>query len=410
MTVSRRNFVNTSLMTACLPLLPRSAFSMSSIKFGSILDQSGPFSAYGDPMAKAEALAIKKINDSGGLNGDMIEVVSYDTQSDMALYTQYGQQLSRRDKVDVVHGGILSASREALRPTLRKHDILYFYNVLYEGGVCDRNIFITGITPAQQVEVLIPEAVKRFGKKAYILAADYNYGQITAAWVQKYLRDNGATDVEVDFFSLDISDFNATINKIQSVNPDFVVSVLVGGAHLSFYRQWASAGMKSRIPMVSTTLGVGNEHLVLTPEEGDGILVAYNYARNNQNQANQEFIDSWDKTYGAGSSVSAHEIAVSHYQGIQIWAEAVRRAGTTQRDAVIQALETGLSIEGPSGTVTIDPATHHAILDVHLMEVKNQQLNVLQSYSAQPPIDTQTVCDLKRNPDDNQQYEITVSR
>ena len=410
MTFSRRNLLKASAVSAVAASLPRYVYAASDgIKFGSVLDKSGPFGAYGIPMDKAERLAIKQINRSGGLNGKMIDLVSYDTQSDMALYSQYGRQLARRDKVDVVHGGILSASREAVRPTLRKSQVLYFYNVLYEGGVCDRNIFITGITPAQQVEVLIPEAIRRFGKKAYILAADYNYGQITAAWLQKYLRENGGMDVEVDFFSLDISDFSATINKIQSTAPDFIISVLVGGAHLSFYRQWAAAGMNKRIPMASTTLGVGNEHLVLTPEEGDGILVAYNYAYTNDSADNQAFIKAWDAEYGAGDSLSAHEIAVSHYQGIQIWAEAVRRAGTTDRNSVIKVLETGLGINAPSGRVSIDPTTHHAVLDVHLMEIRNQRLNVLKSYPSRQPVDTQTVCNLRENPDDNQQYEIKVA-
>ena len=410
MTFSRRNLLKACVASAMAANLPAQVFAMSGdIKFGSVLDKSGPFGAYGIPMDKAERLAIKQINQSGGLNGKMIDIVSYDTQSDMALYSQYGKQLARRDKVDVVHGGILSASREAIRPTLRKSNVLYFYNVLYEGGVCDRNTFITGITPAQQVEVLVPEAIKRFGKKAYILAADYNYGQIQAAWLQKYLRENGGMDVEVDFFSLDVSDFSATINKIQSVDPDFIISVLVGGAHLSFYRQWAAAGMNKRIPMASTTLGVGNEHLVLTPEEGNGILVAYNYAYTNSTPNNQAFIKAWDAEYGKDNSLSAHEIAVSHYQGIQIWAEAVRKAGTLERESVIEALEDGISINAPSGRVGIDPATHHAVLDVHLMEVKNQRLNVIKSYPSRQPVDTQTVCNLQENPNDNQQYEIKVS-
>ena len=50
-------------------------------------------------------------------------------------------------------------------------------------------------------------------------------------------------------------------------------------AHLSFFRQWAAAGMKDRIPLASTSLGVGNEHKVLTAAEGDGIMFAYNYSQ-----------------------------------------------------------------------------------------------------------------------------------
>src|SRR5690606_27753315 len=142
-----------------------------------------------------------------------VEVVAYDTQSDMALYTQYAQQLVRSDKVDVVHGGILSASREAIRQTLRKANVPYFYNVLYEGGVCDRNLTVVGVTSSQQVEVVIPAAIKKWSKKIYVLAADYNYGQIVARWIQKIAADNGSEVIQVDFFPLDVADFGSTIAK-----------------------------------------------------------------------------------------------------------------------------------------------------------------------------------------------------
>ncbi len=403
---SRRQFVQSAATLGALGALPRWAAAADNIKLGSLLDRSGIFDGYGKPMDRAERLAVEEINAAGGITGRAVEIIAYDTQSDMALYTQYGQQLARQDKVDVVHGGILSASREAIRPTLRKNKIPYFYNVQYEGGVCDRNIFCTGVTPAQQVEVLIPEAVGRWGKTAYILAADYNYGQITAKWVQHYLEQNGGSAIHTDFFPLDVSDFSATITKIQNAAPDMVISVLVGGAHLSFYRQWAATGMNTRIPMASTTLGAGNEHIVLTAEEGNGILVAYNYAKSSDAPANQAFLERWRGAYGEDSTDAIHEIAVSHYQGIQLWAKAAHQADSIERDALIEALESGLDITAPSGRVAIDPRTHHAVLDVHVMELQNQAFNVVKSYSQRQPVDTQTVCDLEKNPDDNQQYEI----
>lgn len=409
MTINRRGFLagTAALATAASgSLIPGSAFAIDKIKFGSILDTSGVFDAYGKPMEMAARLAIDEINEAGGLNGSDIDVTAYDTQSNMALYTQFGQKLVRQDKVDVVHGGILSASREAIRQTMRKSKTLYFYNVLYEGGVCDRNIFITGVTPSQQVEVLVPHAVKKWGKKIYVLAADYNYGQITANWVKKYAKDAGAEVVAVDFFPLDVADFGSTIAKIQTAKPDMIVSVLVGGAHLSFYRQWAAAGMNKKIPMASTTLGVGNEQKVLTAEEGNGILVAYNYSRELDSPENTKFLESWAKKYGDTGAI--HETAVSTYQGVHLWAEAVKIAGSTDRKKVTEVLETGLSIKGPGGVVTIDPQTHHAILDVHVMEMRDQKLNVIESQTQRPPLDTQNACDLKANPNDNTQYEIKI--
>ncbi|MCR9214265.1 MAG: transporter substrate-binding protein [Proteobacteria bacterium] len=404
MTMNRRHFLTATAALAGASLLPLSASAADTVKLGSVLDTSGIFDAYGKPMDMAMRLAVEEINAAGGLNGKMIDVTAYDTQSDMALYTQYGRQLTQQDEVDVVHGGILSASREAIRPTMRKTNTLYFYNVLYEGGVCDRNIFINGVTPAQQVEALIPFAMNKAGKKVYVLAADYNYGQITAKWIQKYVAENGGETVAVDFFPLDVSDFGSTIAKIQAADPDLIVASLVGGAHLSFFRQWAAAGMNKKIPMASTTLGVGNEHKVLTAEEGDGIMVAYNYSQELDTPANNAFKKKWAEAYGDANGV--HEIAVSNYQGVLTWAEAVKKAGSTDRDMVIEALESGLSIEGPAGTVTVDPKTHHAVLDVHIMEFDGQKMKVLETLKQRQPIDTQAVCDLEANPNDNQQYEI----
>lgn len=401
----RRKFLAAGTALSSALFMPRFALAADTIQLGSVLDLSGPFDAYGKPMDMALRLAVAKVNEDGGLLGREVEVVSYDTQSDMALYTQYAQQLTRQNKVDVVHGGILSASREAIRQTMRKTKTLYFYNVQYEGGVCDRNIFINGVTPSQQAEVLVPYAMNKSGKKVYILAADYNYGQITAKWLQKFVADNGGETVGVDFFPLDVADFGSTIAKIQTVGPDLVIAPLVGGAHLSFFRQWAASGMKDKIPLASTTLGVGNEHKVLTAEEGNGIMVAYNYSQELDSPENQAFKTAWADAYEGDQSM--HEVAVSTYHGIMTWAAGVSKAGTIERGAVIEALETGISINGPGGKVTVDPKTHHAVLDVHLMEFQDQSMKVIESLPQRQPVDTQTVCDLEANPNDNTQYEIT---
>ena len=99
-----------------------------------------------------------------------------------------------------MHAGITSASREVVRPVLNRYRTLYFYNNQYEGGVCDRNYFAAGVTPAQTVQKLAPHAVNKWGKKVYILAADYNYGQIVSNWVRKYAADAGGKTVATEFF------------------------------------------------------------------------------------------------------------------------------------------------------------------------------------------------------------------
>lgn len=408
MTLNRRQFLGSVSGAALGSLIPfADVFAAGGpIKVGSVLDNSGNLDIYGKPMVMATTLAVDEINAAGGLLGRKLQAIQYDTQSDIALYTKFAQQLVRQDKVDVVHGGITSASREAIRQTFTRSNTLYFYNVLYEGGVCDRNTVVTGTTPAQAVEPLIETAMKQWGKKVYVLAADYNYGQITAKWIDFYVKARGGAVAKTEFFALDVADFGSTIAKIQQEKPAFVVSALVGGAHMSFYRQWAASGMNKKIPLASTTFGVGNEHLALSAAEGDGILIAGNYSQELQNASNKNFLAKWAKQFGDTKQV--HEIAISQYQGVMLWAECVRKAGSLDRNAMLKAIESGVSIEGPSGTVTIDPKTHHAALDINVMEVKGQKLTIKSTSKQRQPSDTGRHCDLIKNPKENKQFEVTV--
>ncbi|MBS0448934.1 MAG: transporter substrate-binding protein [Proteobacteria bacterium] len=405
--MDRRQFIKTAGAAAAIGAPSLSALAADEIAVGSIHDLSGGLDIYGKPMLDALTLAIEEQNAAGGLIGRKLKLISYDPQSNMQLYAQFAQQAALKDKVAVVHGGITSASREVIRPVLDRAKTLYFYNTQYEGGVCDRGIFCTGVTPAQTVGKLVPYAMKKWGKKIYVVAADYNYGQITSQWVKKFAQENGGSTVAIEFFPLDVTNFGPTISKIEAAKPDMVWSALVGGAHISFYRQWAAAGLNKKIPLASTTFSVGNEQIVLSAEEANGYLLAYNYFESIPTPENKAFLDRFHKRFGADYP-NVTELAMGTYQGFKLWAQGVKKAGSVDPAKVTTALESGISIDAPSGKVTIDGPTHHCVLNVSIAEVKDKKLNILQSFSQQPPSDTSAVCDLKKNPKDNQQYVIKV--
>jgi len=397
MTLSRRHFVMGSSALALAAPATIARAQSDNIVFASILDLSGGLDIYGAPMAETTRMAIEDINAAGGLLGREVELKMYDAQSTIQFYTQFATQAAAGDKAATVHGGITSASREAIRPTLSRFKALYFYNTQYEGGVCDYNNFCTGSTPAQTVAKIVPHAMKKWGKKVYIVAADYNYGQITAQWMQRFVKENGGETLDVEFFPLDVTNFGPTINKIQTAKPDMVISALVGGAHVSFYRQYAAAGMLSEIPIASTTFGVGNEQKLISAEEGNGIMASYGYFEGIDTPANKDFLSRLDVKLGAGRPVM-NELSVRSYEGAMLWAAAVRAAGTIDRDPVIEALRSGLSYDGPSGTVSIDAQTNHCSMNVYIGELADQEWSIVESFENQPPADTQLVCDLNANP------------
>lgn len=380
------------------------AFGAEEITVGSILDASGPINIYGLPMIDSTQFAIDDINESGGVLGKSLKLVSIDAQSNNQLYTQYASQLILKDQVAVLMGGITSASREAMRPTVNRYDALYFYNEQYEGGVCDKNVFCTGVTPAQQLGVLVPWGVKEHGKKFYVLAADYNYGHISADWVKVFLKEQGGEAQNVEFIPLDVVDFDSVIRRIERNGPDVVFSLLVGGNHIAFYRQFAAAGLNQKIPVVSPTFGLGNEQVVLSPAEAKGIVVAYPYFQELENPTNEAWVQRWHKRYGADYTYIT-DSACTVWNGWHLWAKAVNQAGTLEKDKVITALESGLTFDSPEGQIKLDPQSHHVVHTVHLARVNESKgFDIFQTFESIAPKDTMDVCDLIANPDTHTQF------
>lgn len=389
------------LAALCLALLTQSpaiAADKEPIMVGSVLDETGGLNVYGKAMADATKLAIKSINDSGGVLGRPLKLVTYDAQSDNSKYTTYANQLALRDRVSVIMGGVTSASREAIRPIADRNKTLYFYNEQYEGGVCDKNVFMTGIVPSQQIAPLVDWAIKHGKKKFYVLAADYNYGHISADWVKQYVTKAGGSVVGADFIPLDVSEFGSVISKLQEAKPDVVFSLLVGGNHIAFYRQFAAAGLSSHMQIVSATFGLGNEQVVLSPKEASGIVVAFPYFQELGGASNDKFRESWTKAYGANYPYIT-DSAVAVWNGWHLWAMAVEKAGSTDRDKVINALESGIGFDAPSGKVSVDAGTHHIVQSVHIARANESHgFTVIGEQQSVAPGYERSVCNLIANP------------
>jgi branched-chain amino acid transport system substrate-binding protein len=172
---------------------------------------------------------------------------------------------------------------------------------------------------------------------------------------------------------------------------------------VSFYRQYAAAGMNKSIPIASTTFGVGNEHTLISAEEGNGMIAAYSYFQEIDSPANADFVKRFQTKYGADAPY-LNELAARAYEAVYLWAEGVKKANSTDRMAVIEALESPVSIDGPSGKLAVEPKTHHAVQNVYLAELQGQKFNILETYEQQKPADTLLVCDLQKDPNQAKFY------
>jgi urea transport system substrate-binding protein len=408
MLISRRQAIRgaaaTGLGLAGGALVRRQTAAADEIAVGSILDATGPINIYGLPMIDATKFAVDSINEAGGVLGRKLRLLETDCQSNNQVYAQNAVKLVLDNKVPVLMGGITSASREAVRPVVDKYPTVYFYNEQYEGGVCDKLVFCTGVTPAQQLGVLVPWAAKQYGKKFYTLAADYNYGHISADWVKVYLKAAGGELAGEEFIPLDVVNFDSVIQRLQTAKPDVVMSLLVGGNHIAFYRQFAAAGLKGKMAIVSATFGLGNEQVVLKPEEAEGIMVIYPYFQELDSPANRDWVAAWHKRFGANYTYIT-DSACTVWNGWHLWAAAVNKAKSLERDKVIAALESNLTFASPEGMIKLDPKSHHVVHSVHLAKVNDKNgFSIMQSFANVEPEDTMKVCDLLANPNEHKQY------
>ena len=351
-----------------------SSVKADTIKLGILEDETGNFAIAVVPKIHAYELAVKEINANGGVLGKKLEIVRYDTQSDNRRFQEFARRLIKKDKVDVVFGAFSSASRESIRGIMEKNKMLYFYNNQYEGGVCSKTTFMTGAVPEQQFSTLVPWMMEKFGKNVYTIAADYNFGQISAEWVRQIVKENGGTMVGEEFIPLDVSQYSQTIQKIQKAKPDVLMTLLVGAKQASFYEQQASAGLK--IPM-ATSINVGQayEHKRFAPPALENMYVTVNYIEEVHDviksgefhDKSKDYVKRFRALYPDEPYINME--SANAYNAIYIYAKAVEKAGTTETMKVVEALESGISQDGPSGVVTMDPKSHHGSHTIFLIEV-----------------------------------------
>lgn len=373
------------------------------VKVGAVFDLTGGLDVYGVEQSRGLRLAIDLINKNGGLLGREVEIVEYDAKSELETYSEYTKKIIKEDDVDVLIAGLTSSSRETIRPLIREAKIPYFYPSLYEGGACDKYTFLTGATPSQQLGVLLEWAIENYGPKVFVMAPRYNFGTISERWVRLYAKEFGAEVVGSDFSSLSITDYLSTINRIKTLKPDFVVALPVGEDQMNFFQQYADAGLNDDVPIVSTNIA---SHRITTSKQAlEGVIASSSYFKNINELSNVSFKRNWASRYGAEAPIPSTAIAA--WNAVFIWAKAVRIAGSTDSADVIAVLEegNGISIESPSGLVTMSPSSHHLQQNIYIAVMDDKaNYSVVRRFSKIPSAYEEFVCDLISKPETKKHF------
>lgn len=390
-------------LAAALALAMAPAMAQAPIKVGLLEDVSGDIALMGAPKLNGSLLAVEEINKAGGIMGRKIELIHLDPQMDNARYQEFARRLLQRDRVDVLIGGITSASREAIRPIVNRTDVPYFYTNQYEGGVCDASTISIGAVPEQQFSTLIPWMVEKFGKRVYTIAADYNFGQLSAEWTRDLMKKLGGQVVGEEFIPLGVSQFGQTIQNIQKANPDWIMTLNVGASQDSFFEQAAAA--KLNIPMGSSIkVMLGFEHKRFPPPALANMHATANWFEEIDTPAANDFKKRWRAKFPKEAYIN--DMGYNAYTALYMYKAMVEKAKSTKKADLRKVIAAGEAcIDAPEGRICIDPKSQHTSHHMRLIGVNpDHSVRVIKDFGlVQPYWLGEIGCDLTKA-DPKEQY------
>ena len=346
------------------------------IKVGILHSLSGTMAISETTLKDVMLMLIEEQNKKGGLLGKKLEAVVVDPASDWPLFAEKARELITQDEVAAVFGCWTSVSRKSVLPVFEELNGLLFYPVQYEGEESSRNVFYTGAAPNQQAIPAVDYLMDVEGVERWVLAGtDYVYPRTTNKILEAYLKSKGVAeaDIMINYTPFGHSDWQSIVTDIKTFGSagkkTAVVSTINGDANVPFYKELGNQGVKAEdIPVVA--FSVGEEELAgLDTAPLVGHLAAWNYFMSVDTAENEDFIAAWQDFIGSEDRVT-NDPMEAHYIGFNMWVKAVEKAGTTDPDAVIDAI-VGVSVPNLSGGYSAMMPNHHITKPVLIGEIQD---------------------------------------
>lgn len=364
----------TALVAGAVPVVARAA---DPVRLGLLLPFSGGLELFGQQGEQGVRMAVEEANAAGGVLGRAVEIVKADDRTDPKTAVERAGQLIRRDRVAAIVGPVTSANRDAIRPTIERARTPLLYATDYEGGVCSPYIACYSALPAHYVDPLIPWLAKAAGAAPgfYLFGADYVWPRRMNAAIRTAIERAGGRTAGEEYTPFGAKDFAPTIRKIADSGARVLVLTLPGADGVTFVKQFVAAGLKERVRIAF--MGFNENYLPgLSAAESDGIVTCSHFVSTLDRPEARDFVARQRRRFGEQATVSYYVDA--HYGITRLWLDAIRKAHSTDPDAVMRAMG-GLTLTVGNGEVRVRPEDRHVDLNMLISEARAGRLEVRES-------------------------------
>ena len=283
--------------TAALMLVAHAAAAQDKIRIGLIYTLSGAPSTLGQQSKNGFELALKSLG--GKMGGKDVELFVADDELKPDVAIQKVRGMLERDRVDFVVGPIFSNILVAIhKPVIDAGKILISTNAgtsNFAGAGCNANFFVTSYQNDQIFEA-VGEASNRLGyKRVYILVPNYPAGKDAIAGFKRTYKGE---IIEESLLPLNTTDFGPEVSKIAASKADALFTFMPGGLGINLLNTFIQAGLKGKLPIVST-FTADEATLPVLKDNAVGVYGVLTWAPNMDNAANKKFVSEYEAAYNA---------------------------------------------------------------------------------------------------------------
>ena len=353
------------------------AMAADTIKIGSVLSVTGPAAFLGDPELKTLQMYVEDINKKGGVIGRQLELVHYDDGSDASKANGFGKRLIDDDKVDIIVGGTTTGATMSMAPLVEKAGVPF---ISLAGAVVivepvKKWVFKTPHTDRMAAEKVFEDMKKRGLTKVALFSETSGFGQSGKKETEGVAAKYGITLVANETYGPKDTDMSPQLTKIRNVPGVQAVFIFgLGQGPAIATKGYKQLGMT--LPLYHAHGVASEEFIKLAGPAAEGVrlpaaalLVASKLAANDPQKPVAE---GYANAFQAKWKTDVSTFGGHAYDGLMLAVDAIKRAGSTDKAKVRDAIEATKGFVGTGGLVNMS-ATDHMGLDLSafkMLEIK----------------------------------------
>lgn len=347
------------------------------IKLGAILAVTGPAAYLGGPEARTLEMAVADLNKAGGILGKQVQLIVKDSQGSAEKAVSFAKQLVEEEEVLAIIGPSTSGESMSLKGYCDQNETILLSCAAAETIVnpVAKWVFKTPQNDAFAA-IKIYQTMKSLGiTKIGVVVSSSGFGQGGKAQLEKYAPEYGITILISETYDAASTDLTGVLAKVKNQNVQAVVNWSVEPAQSLVAKNMRQIGMEQ--PLFQSH-GFGNiSYVTAAGKAAEGIIFPCGrlfYAEQlAASHSQKKVLVDYKRAYEAKFKEDASTFGGHAYDALLIVAEALRKAGTTDRSKVRDAIEGIKGLPGTGGVFSFSPADHNGLtLDAfEMFTVKN---------------------------------------